>query len=273
MAVLKRLDASAWVGMWPFTANTPTSLPELRKALTAVGISGAAVSPVNSILAPEPMGATMALLDDAQRLVEDDFCFRVVPVINPSLRGWEHDLETLLSKRESLIGAIKILPNYHIYSIEDTEAVALTRAVTDAGLGLCVQVRMLDERSHHPLMAVPSVRLEKIAHLAKTVPQARILACGVFQAELNTIVGSLNVSVELSSIESADSLGNALTAMGEDRVLLGSHAPIYYPAVAVAKISNTTRDDAIINRITSTNATIFFRWPLPSNHFHLSRAP
>jgi len=266
-------DASAWVGMWPFIANTPTSLPELCKALTAVGISGAAVSPMNSILAPEPMGATLALLDDAQRLAQDDFCFRVVPMINPSLPGWERDLEMLLSKHERLVGAIKVVPNYHNYPVEASETVALTRAVTDAGLGLCVQVRMLDERSHHPLMTVPSVRLEKIVHLAETVPRARILACGVFQAELNTIAGSSNVSVELSSIESADSLANALTAMGEDRVLLGSHAPIYYPAVAVAKISNTASDDAIISRIASTNATVFFNMPSSSKHLHLPGAP
>ncbi|MBA3529762.1 MAG: hypothetical protein H0T91_10730, partial [Propionibacteriaceae bacterium] len=125
---MSRFDASAWAGMWPFTASAPTFLPELCKNLIAAGISGAAVSPLNAVLAPEPMGANLALIDQAGLLASDDFEIRVVPVLDPSLPGWERDLEKLLSEHEALIGAVKILPNYHNYAVDGSEAAALARA-------------------------------------------------------------------------------------------------------------------------------------------------
>lgn len=254
---MSRFDASAWAGMWPFTTSVTTSLPELYRNLIAAGISGAAVSPLNAVLAPEPMGVNLALIDQAGLLANDDFEIRVVPVLDPSLPGWERDLEKLLSEHDALIGAVKILPNYHNYAVDGSEAVALARAVTHAGLGLCVQVRMLDERAHHPLMNVSGVPPEGIVCLAEAVPGVRILACAVFQAELAAIAGAPNISVELSSIESGDTLANALAAVGKDRVLLGSHAPIYYPAASVAKVSNTASDAATISRINTLNAAAF----------------
>src|SRR5688572_16512794 len=97
-------DASAWAGMWPFTESAPTSLVDLVSGLRAAGISGAAVSPLAAVLAPEPQLANLALIDEIERAGGDDFNLRVVPVLNPSLPGWESDLNGLLSGRAALIG-------------------------------------------------------------------------------------------------------------------------------------------------------------------------
>jgi hypothetical protein len=255
---MTRFDASAWVGMWPFTMSAPTSLQDLVVGLEATTISGAAVSPLAAVLAPESMTANLALIDDFLQAAPVDFDLRLVPVLDPSLPGWESDLDGLLSEHASSIGAVKIVPNYHGYDLEGMEAVALTTAVTRAGLGLCVQVRMLDERAHHPLMKVPGVSIAGVVGLSRAVPDARILACGMFQSELADIVEAPNVSAELSSIESGDVLAKALAVLGEDRIMLGTHAPIYYPATGVAKVVNSVSTEDTFGRVASANARAFF---------------
>jgi hypothetical protein len=257
---MSRFDASAWVGMWPFTMSAPTSLPELVASLQAVGISGAAVSPIASVLGPEPSTANMALIAEA-RSVPNDFDARVVPVIDPSLPGWEGDLDAALVAGSDLIGAVKIVPNHHGYEVDREAAVALAQAVAGAGLGLCLQMRMLDERAHHPLMKVPGVPIDGVVRLSAAVPELRILACGIYQSELAAIVPAGNVSVELSSVESGDVLTNAIQAVGAERLMLGTHAPVYYPAAGVAKVANTAFEGDVTTQIGQANAAGFFAFP------------
>ncbi len=253
---MTRFDASAWVGLWPFTASVLTGLTALVSGLKEVGFSGAAVSPVAAVLGPEPMTANLALIEEARNL-PGDFEVRVVPILDPSLPGWERDLDDLLSRHGASIDAIKIVPNYHGYAVYGPGSVALARAVTNAGFGLCVQIRMLDERAHHPLMKVPGVPLDSVVRLADAVPEARFLACGIFQAELAAIRGAPRISAELSSIESGDTVANAAAVIDMDRLLLATHAPVYDPAPAIAKVA--ALEDEVAARITQSNATTFFR--------------
>jgi hypothetical protein len=250
-------DASAWTGIWPFAMSAPVTLAELVASLEDAGITGAAVSPLNAVLAPDPMAANLDLLAEANQLASDTFDLRVVPVLDPSLPGWEGDLDTLLETARPLIGAIKAIPNYHGYAVNGPQGVALAKAVTKAGLGLCIQIRLLDERAHHPLMKVPGVPVDGVARLAEAVPEGRFLACGVYQAELARLT-AINVSAELSSVESGDALANALAVIGANRLLLGTHAPIYYPAAGVAKVTAMASDDDILIRDASFNAAAFF---------------
>lgn len=257
---MTRFDACAWTGTWPFTMHAPVALADLVAGLKAEGITGAAISPLNAVLSPEPMTANLDLLAEAARFADETFDLRVAPVLNPGLPGWERDLSLLLDSHRTAIGAIKIVPNFHSYEVDGPDANALARSVSEAGLGLCVQVRIQDERAHHPLMKVPGVPMEGLARLAAAVPAGRLLACGVYQSELAGIAGTTNVSAELSSVESGDTLANALAALGADRVLLGTHAPIYYPASGVAKVERTEHDDDTLNRVAARNAAAFFSY-------------
>lgn len=253
---MTRFDASAWVGQWPFTASVSTGLTDLIAGLKEAGFSEAAVSPLAAVLGPEPMTANLALIEEVRNL-PGDFAVRVVPILDPALPGWERDLDDLVARHGASIGAIRTVPNYHGYPVDGPASIALVRAVTNARFGLCVQIRMLDERAHHPLMKVPGVPLDGVVRLSDAVPDARILACGIFQSELAVMRDSPRVSAELSSIESGDTVASAAAGIGIDRLLLGTHAPVYDPAPAVAKVA--VLDDGAAARIAQSNAASFFR--------------
>ena len=254
---MTRIDVAAWTGLWPFTMTREANLANLVTSLHDVGIDGAIASPLNAILGPDPMLANRDLLDTC-RSAGDEFLLRVAPILDPTLPGWERDLDELAS--DPLVVAIRLVPAYHRFTIDGADAVAITRAVTERGLPLCVQVRIIDERAHHPLMLVPAVPAAAIARLAGAVPNASILVGGAFQSEMPAIADAANVAVELSSVESADTLANALAVLGPQRLLLGTHAPIYTPAPGVAK-ADETDDPAIVQQITSGNARTMFNLP------------
>ena len=259
MTLTDAFDASSWVGSWPFINNFETDLTLLATQLESTGITGAAISPLAAILGPDPMMANLSLLEQV-RDYSGDFRVRVVPILDPSLPGWERDLALLLSEHRQAIAAIRIVPSYHSLGVAGAESTRLATAVAEANLGLCVQVRILDERAHHPLMVVPGVPADAIVNLAKAVPNGRILACGIFRSELPMLASAPNIFVELSSIESGDTLADAIEAMGADRLLLGTHAPVYYPLPAVAKLTSSDQPADVLDQITSGNARAFFNF-------------
>lgn len=250
-------DASAWTGIWPFTMSAPVGLGDLVACLRRAGIAGAAVSPLNAVLAPEPQTSNLTLVD-AARALDDDFALRLVPVIDPSLPGWGRDVDAMLEAAPDRFAAVKLAPNYHRYAVDGGAAVAFARRAAEAGLGVCIQVRMLDERAHHPLMQVPGVPADGIARLAQAVPEGRFLACGVYQAELAALASAANVVAELSAVESGDALANANAVLGPERLMLGTHAPVHDPFPAVAKARGVTDDAGIAARVGWQNALGFF---------------
>ena len=64
--------------------------------------------------------------------------------------------------------------------------------------------------------------------------------------------------MELSSIESGDTLTDAIIEIGADRLLLGTHAPIYYPLPAVAKLTTSDQPPDVLEQISIGNARAFF---------------
>lgn len=254
---MNRIDVAAWTGIWPFTMSREVSLAEVVTSLQDVGIDGAVVSPLNAILGPDPMLANRDLLG-ACRERDGAFLLRIVPILDPTLPGWEQNLDDLAS--DPLVVGIRLVPSYQGYEVDGPEAEAVSRAVTAQGLAVCVQVRIIDERAHHPLMLVPAVPTAAIARLAQTVPEARFLVSGTFQGELASLADIPNVSAELSSIESADTLANALAVLGPERLLLGTHAPVYTPPPGVAKVDEAD-DPAVLPQVASDNAKALFALP------------
>ncbi|MGI8486173.1 MAG: amidohydrolase family protein [Thermomicrobiales bacterium] len=251
-------DASAWVGSWVFGDGDDEPLDEIVRWLMAAGIHGAVFSPMHAMLAPEPMKANADLLGEIARRDVDGFDARMVPIINPPLPNWREYIAACLDERGNTIVAFKLIPNYHRYSLSDPATNKLANHLMSRGMPLCVQVRMLDERVHHPRMLVPGVPISEVDDLARSHPDLRILACGVYQSELRQLAEADNVSVELSSIESGDTLPNVLDILPPERVMLGTHAPVYYPAPAIAKVQGDGVSSETIAMIATGNAQRFF---------------
>ena len=251
-------DASAFLGTWPFAGGSPPTLTELLGEYRAVGIDAAALSPVEAVLQPEPMAANLRLFTPIERGARTAVAVWAVPIINPTLPGWEQHLATCRRVGGERVRAIKIVPGYHDYALDHPALDQLARACLDHGLGLCVQVRMEDERMHHGRMHVPRVEPAAVVALAQRCPTLAILVCGSYMAELASYRDTLTIRAELSFVESGMLLPDALRQLGADRLLVGTHTPIHMIAPNAAKLSSDVLDAATTARLGSENFARFF---------------
>ncbi len=251
-------DASAFFGAWAFAGLPAPSLSELVGQYRAAGVDGAALSPVEAVLQPEPMAGNLQMLRALISAGGKDFAVRAVPIINPSLPSWDDDVTTCLSESGPLVRAFKVVPNYHNFALDHRASDALAEACTDRRLGLCVQMRMEDERSHHPLMKVSPVESAAVVALARRHPRLSILVCAPYMAELRAYRDCPNVQAELSMVESGFLLQDALRHISADRLLLGTHAPIHMIAPSVAKLQSDELDDETLMKLSGGNFNRFF---------------
>ncbi|MGH2557431.1 MAG: hypothetical protein ACRDJH_00090, partial [Thermomicrobiales bacterium] len=89
-----------------------------------------------------------------------------------------------------------------------------------------------------------------------------ILVCGAYMADLPAFSATPNIHIEMSFVESGYLLRDALAALGADRLLLGTHAPLHYPAAGVAKLASDALDPADLARMSQGNFTRLFGDPL-----------
>ncbi|HEX4212417.1 MAG TPA: hypothetical protein VIA06_03700 [Candidatus Dormibacteraeota bacterium] len=236
-------DASAFLGQWPFTSAPAPSAALLRRRYRECGVEEAAVSPMAAVLQPEPMSANLALFDELRDGAgEAGVALRPVPVINPSLSGWEEDLERCLRLAPARLAGVRIVPNYHGFSLEDGVADRLAEACQARQLTLCVQVRMEDERSHHPSMPVPGVGSAQVRDLAVRHEGLPLLVCGAYLRELEAYAACANIVAELSFVESGRLLAAAIAALGAGRLAMGTHAPLHVIEAGVAKVGSDELD-------------------------------
>ncbi len=251
-------DASVFVGHWAFSPAPTATVKDLIARLSAAEITGAAFSPAEAVLAPEPMTANCRLFAALAATQSAGFTVVAVPIIDPSLPGWEDHFAASLDAGGTMVRAVKIVPNYHNYSLDIPAVTALARECGERGIGLCVQVRMEDERSHHPLMRVPAVPPAAVVALAGEHAALPLLICGAYMAELTAYRTCPTVSVELSFVESGFLLRDALASLDADRLLLGTHAPVHMIATSVAKLSSDDLNADARARIGTENFARFF---------------
>jgi predicted TIM-barrel fold metal-dependent hydrolase len=245
-------DASAFVGNWAFSLAPAITATDLIAQLRVTGITGAAFAPIEAVLAPEPMAANRRLFA-ALAAGPGSFVRVALPMLNPSLPGWEADFAACIEGGGAMVRGVKITPNYHNYTLDSPSITALARRCAMQRIALCIQVRMVDERSHHPLMKVPAVPPAAVAEFAGRHDSLPMLVCGAYMSELAAYRAYANVSAELSFVESGWLLRDALGFLGGDRLLLGTHAPLHTAAAGVAKLSSDELDDETYARISRRN--------------------
>jgi len=246
------IDFNAFAGPWPFRALPASAPADVADLLQEEGIARALVSSLEAPLFEDPQVANERL---AARLQHDGFLL-LCAAINPTLAGWEQSLQ---AARDALAArALKLHPNYHCYEADSEPMRALLAAAGEAGLPVIVQLRLQDLRAQHPLCKVPDVPVAKVLDAAAAVPGTPVILGGVrfgeVRAEAARIRSLPNVYVDLSQVEHSDGLRQAVTAVGAERLLLGTAAPLFNVRSALLKLDEGDLDDHERGAITRANA-------------------
>jgi predicted TIM-barrel fold metal-dependent hydrolase len=238
------VDCNVSLGHWPFARLTVETARELSVHLQRHGIERALVSSADAVLFPEPEECNERL----RSALEGFPSLLPVPVLNPRTAS----AAVILAGPG--LRAVKLIPNYHGYSLSDPRAVAVCREAARRGVPVMVQMRMEDERGHYELLKVPGVGVEDVTALASAVPGLTLVALCPYFAEARTLAKVPGILVDISFTEVPDTLAQLCAAVPASNILFGSHTPLSYTGAAVAKLASAEIGEKERQMIGSGNA-------------------
>jgi predicted TIM-barrel fold metal-dependent hydrolase len=155
---------------------------------------------------------------------------------------------------------VRLFPNYHGYSLQDADP--LLAELAKRKVVAQVIVRMEDPRRQHRLAQVPDVPAMFVHAAAVLHPGLKVLLSGAQGPALLALARLLPFSRNLwADTSQADGLGTIPDLMKSawgDRLVFGSHYPLFIPYAAVARVV-LDLDDASATRIFEANATSLLR--------------
>jgi uncharacterized protein len=256
------VDVNVHIGHWPFRRlpldDTPAALVARLRSL---GVRRAWAGSFDALLHRDAAAVNERLHDACRSGEAKDF---LVPfgVVNPALPDWQEDLRRC--HETFRMPGVRLYPSYHGYTLADAVFAHLLSLATAAGMLVQVAVSMEDERTQHPLVRVPSVDLAPLPTALAKAPGARVVLLNALRtARLGgplARAGKLEqVAFDIATLEGAGGVANILEHLPPERVLFGSHAPLFYPEAAVMKMAESTLAPGVAEKILAGNAARLLR--------------
>jgi uncharacterized protein len=179
------------------------------------------------------------------------------PVLDPSLATWREELDRLAARGPLPI--VRLYPNYHGYTVPDADP--LLAALARRKVVAQFLIRMDDPRRQHRLAQVPDVPAAAVREAAARHPTLKVLLSGAQTAALNSLAGKLpattNLWADTSQADGVEAVLGLMRTPWRDRLVFGSHAPLFIPEAAFARVV-LDLDDARAERVLQGNASVLF---------------
>ncbi len=254
-----RIDVNANLSRWPFRRTPCDELPRLVETYRKHGVTQAWVGSLDGLFHRDMAGVNLRLAEACrqERGVE------LVPFgsVNPMLPDWQDDLRRCAEQHR--MPGIRLHPNYHGYRLDEPVFAQVLDLAARRGLIVQLAIRMDDPRVQPPLMRVPDVDAKPLAELVKARPGLRL----VLLNSLATIGGALlaplaaagNIWFEIAMKEGVAGVAQLVHAVSAQRVLFGSHLPLFPLESAMLKIQEAGLDNACRLAIEHRNAQQLLR--------------
>lgn len=248
------VDVNLNLSRWPLRrlpADETTALVwKLRHSGVAEGWAGSFDG-----LLHKDLGAVNARLADECRRAGRGM-LRPFGSVNPMLPDWEEELWRCAEVHR--MPGIRLHPNYHGYRLDHPAFARLLRLAAERRLIVQLALAMEDERMMHPLLRVEPVDVAPLAALARQTPGLRLALLNALRTlrgpALRGLIAAGELYVEISMLEGVGGLANLLEQVPLERVLFGSHAPLFYFESALLKLKESPLSPDQLHAIASGNA-------------------
>jgi uncharacterized protein len=236
---MKQIDVNVHLGRWPTRRLPLDDTPRLAAKLGRLDIQSAWVGSFEALLHRDLAGVNQRLSDECGKQPAG----KLIPFgcVHPKQPDWKEDLR--LCHEVHRMPGIRLYPNYHGYGLNDPDFRDLLRAATDRGLIVQIAVRMEDPRTQHPLLRVPDVDWTPLPDVLGKLSGARLVLLNALRSmrlgDLARCLDAGEVYLELAMLEGAAGVEHALQELPHDRMLLGTHAPFFYPEAALLKLQES----------------------------------
>lgn len=244
------IDVNAWTGPWPALVNVPYDVASVRSSLREYGVERVFMAPLAAAWSANPHLCNSVVYEASEGYGD----ISPVPVIDPMLRTWPEELAKAAEHRA--VHMIKLLPGYGKYGLDAADE--LFEEARRVNLVVMVQIRIDDPRRHHPLAMVPDVPAGDVVDAAKRYPDLKLVMGGASAAVLRDLAAQVRdlpgLYADTSQVDGVDSVKMLVDAGIGGKLLFGSHAPVFMPAAAVARVLTDLQDDAAVGIINDNAA-------------------
>ena len=248
------VDTSIHLGHWPFRRHDYEETAKLAKKLKTAGIVEAWAGSFEGIFHKDIAGANARLAEECRKTA--DIKLIAFGSVNPKLPAWEDDLRRC--DEEHKMPGIRLHPNYHGYKLDDADFAALLIAAVKRKMFVQVVVRMEDERTHHPLMQVPGVDLKSLPEIVAKIPDLHLQILNASIPPLGEALVPLaragQVFFDFAMLETVGVVARLIDRVGGERVLFGSHFPLYHVESAILKIKEADLKESDAKAVQIANA-------------------
>ena len=248
------VDVNVHLSRWPFRRLPCDELPRLIEKLQASGVAQAWAGSFDGIFHKDVAGANSRLAADCRKAPPG----MLLPfgTVNPMQPDWRDDVRRCAE--EHRMPGIRLYPGYHGYGLDAPVLAELFTLAEERGLIVQLVVRMEDIRMQHPLMPVPDVDVAPLPKLVAEHPELRLVILDALKTvagkTLDTAVAAGQVYVEISMLEGVEGISNLLRQIPVDRVLFGSHLPLFLVESALLKLEESELSTEQVDAITHKNA-------------------
>lgn len=246
-------DTNVYLSRWPLRRLPSDRTPSLVSKLRRCGVARAWAGSFDGLLHRDVAGVNDRLAR-ACRKHGDRF---LIPfgTVNPALPDWQEDLRRCRELHH--MPGIRLHPNYHGYTLDDPRFLQLLRMADQARLIVQIVVTMEDERMQHPLLRVPHVDTTPLPDALRDVPGLRVVLLNAFRSlrphQVRPLVEAGRVHVDIAMLEGIDGVGKLLHDVPLQRILFGSHSPLFYVESALFKLREAALGGAAIQTICREN--------------------
>lgn len=248
------IDVNVTLGRWPLRRLPHDETSALVALLRERGVTQAWAGVFDGLLHKDIASANAWLAEECRKHGHDI----LLPFgsINPTLPQWEVDLRRCAE--DFAMRGIRLHPNYHGYTLDNKLFREVLDAATASGLLVQLAASMEDERMMHPLLRVPNVELTPLPELVASVPKVRIVVLNALRSTPSPLHKEIaragDVCFDIAALEGVGGLAIALEHMPAEKLVLGSHAPLFYVEAALLKLRESRLDPEAEQRIRADNA-------------------
>ena len=249
------VDVNVHLSRWPFRRVSCDELPKLIEKLQASGVTQAWAGSFDGVFHKDVAGVNARLAADCRKSRPG----MLLPfgTVNPTIPDWQEDLRRC--HEEHKMPGIRIYPGYHGYELDWPALAELFAMAEERGLIVQLVVRIEDIRMQHPLVRVPDVDVKPLPKVLEGHRQLRLVVLDALKTvrggTLDALIGAGQVYVEISMLEGVEGIANLLQHVPVERLLFGSHLPLFVLESALLKLQESELSPEQVAAITHENAS------------------
>lgn len=248
------IDVNTYLSRWPLRRLRGDDTAEHVSMLRRQGVVQAWAGSFDGLLHRDIAAANARLADECRR--HGDGLLVPFGSVNPKLPVWEDDLRRCVE--EHRMPGIRLHPNYHGYKLDDPDFAKMLRLAAARGLLVQLVLIMEDERTMHPMLRAEPTDTKSLAGLVKKTPGLRLALLNsqrVLRAQaMADLVAAGDVCLDIAMLEGVGGIAGLLAKTPLNRVLFGSHTPMFYFESALLKLQESPLSDEQLRAIRCDNA-------------------